>query len=84
MPIDKDGNQLSEGAAVRLVRADPALLRGLPQEDQEAIKWAASEAELVLVGHNEATGNLELEFEDPDGFMHWISVESRDVAAVSR
>lgn len=81
---DRNGIRLWEGASVRLVRADPGLLRGLPEEDQQAIQWASREAELVLVGQDDSTGNLELEFRDPGGTMHWISVSPDDVAAIRR
>jgi hypothetical protein len=82
--MDRNGFQLREGEAVRLVRADPALLRGLPEEDQQAIQWATREAELILVGRDGSTGNVELEFQDPGGTMHWISVSPEDVAVVRR
>lgn len=82
LPVDKNGLRLREGAHVRLVRADPGLLHGLPEEDQQAIEWARKEGDLEFVGHDSSTGNLELEFKDPGGTMHWISVNPQDVVAV--
>ena len=67
---------------VRLLRADPGLLHGLPEEYQQAIEWARKEGDLEFVGHDESTGNLELEFMDPGGTMHWISVDPQDVVAI--
>jgi hypothetical protein len=65
------------------VRADANLLHGLPREDQRAIEWVRKEGELQFVGCDRSSGNLELEFTDPDGTMHWIHVSPQDVAAVA-
>ena len=46
------------------------------------IEWARKEGELEFVGHDSSTGNLELEFKDPGGTMHWISVNPQDVVAI--
>jgi hypothetical protein len=81
--VDRNGVPLREGAQVRLVRADPNLLHGLPREDQRAIEWVRKEGELQFVGRDHSTGNLELEFTDPGGTMHWIHVNPQDVAAVA-
>ncbi len=78
--LDGNGKPLRDGASVRLLRAAPELLRGLPREDQEAIRWAAREVKMRLVGSDDY-GNLELEFKDPAGTRHWIFVQPTDVAA---
>lgn len=82
MTVDRNGVPLREGASVRLLRAAPELLNGLPREDQKAIEWAKKEAKLLLVGHDDY-GNIELEFADPGGTRHWIFVHPADVAAVA-
>lgn len=80
MMVDANGKSLRDGASVKLLRAPPDLLRGLPAEDQEAIKWAANEVNMRLVGADDY-GNVELEFKDPAGTRHWIFVRPTDVAA---
>jgi hypothetical protein len=81
--VDRNGVPLREGAQVRLVRAAPTLLHGLPSEDQRAIEWVRKEGELQLVGRDLSTGNLELAFTDPGGTMHWIHVSPQDVVAAA-
>lgn len=76
--IDHNGKILRPGVAVRLRRAPPDLLRGLPDDAQAAICWAAGEVDMLLVGMDDY-GNVELEFEDPDGDMHWIFVKPNEV-----
>lgn len=83
MHKDRNGVPLREGASVRLLRAAPELLNGLPDRDKVAIEWATRETELVLVGEDDY-GNVELEFADPGGRRHWIFVRPTDVAAVGR
>lgn len=63
---------------VRLLRASPELLQGLPAEDQAAIKWAAKEVSMRMVGAD-GYGNVELEFKDPAGTRHFIFVRPADV-----
>jgi hypothetical protein len=82
-PVDRNGIPLREGASVRLLRADPALLSGLPVEDQQAIEWARKEGFLQVTDLDVVTGNVELEFKDPGGTVHWIFVQPEDVAAVA-
>lgn len=79
--FDSNGRPLRDGASVRLLRAPPELLSGLPEEDQQAIRWAAKEATLTLTGHD-GYGNIELEFSDPAGVIHFIYVPPSHVAAV--
>ncbi|MBL0421727.1 hypothetical protein JI739_15320 [Ramlibacter sp. AW1] len=77
---DVNGKPLIDGASVRLIRAPAELLRGLPLEDQEAIRWATNEVAMRLVGADDY-GNVELEFKDPSGTRHWIFVQPTCVAA---
>jgi hypothetical protein len=81
MMRDRNGKPLRDGVSVKLLRAAPELLRGLPDEDQQAIKWAANEVDMRMVGADDY-GNVELEFKAPDGARHWIFVRPADVAAV--
>lgn len=81
MMRDSKGSPLREGAPVKLLRAAPELLKGLPEEDQNAIRWAAREVNMTFVGGDDY-GNVELEFSDPSGCRHWIFVQPTDVAAV--
>jgi hypothetical protein len=81
MLIDGNGRPLREGASVRLLRAPPELLNGLPDEDQRAIKWAAEGAALKMVGCDEY-GNIELMFKAPDGVRHWIFVQPQHVVTI--
>lgn len=83
LPLDRNGVPLREGVSVRLLKADPALLNGLPADDQNAIEWARKEGDLVLVGLDRRSGNIELEFTDPGGTMHWIFVKAQDVVAIA-
>lgn len=80
MPIDHNGKPIPEGSTVRLLSAPAELLRGLPQEDQAAIEWAAKEGQLTIVGHDRF-GNVELEFDDPSGTTHFIFVNPERVVA---
>lgn len=81
MMFDRNGRPLREGASVRLLRAGPELLRGLPEDDQEAIQRATKEVDMLMVGSDDF-GNVELEFDDSEGDTHWIFVRPTDVAAV--
>lgn len=81
MMVDHNGRPLREGLSVRLLHARPELLRGLPEDDQEAILWATEGVNMLLVGTDDF-GNVELEFDDPEGDTHWIFVRPGDVAAV--
>ncbi|WP_295977649.1 hypothetical protein [uncultured Variovorax sp.] len=79
MNFDSNGKPLADGALVRLLRAPPELLEGLPLVDCKAIRWAANEILMRMVGQDEY-GNVELEFADPEGVRHWIFVRPTDVA----
>ena len=78
---DVNGKPLKDGASVRLLRAPPELLKGLPKEDQAAIKWAEREVDMQMIGKDKF-GNVELEFRDPEGTWHFIFVPPTAVAAV--
>ena len=60
------------GAQVVLVNAPASLLRGLPKEDQKAIKSIVGRP-VTLAGYS--YGQAELEFTDADGDEHTIWVE---------
>jgi hypothetical protein len=72
-PTDRNGTAVAIGDAVAYVEATQGLLRGLPAEDQVAIKQQVGKV-LEIVGFNDY-GKLELEFIDHAGIHHTIWVE---------
>ncbi len=74
MPVDRNGTPIGLRDAVTLEEASQGLLRGLPPEDQLAIKQQVGK-ELEIVGFNDQ-GYPELEFVDQSGVYHTIWVEN--------
>jgi hypothetical protein len=64
--------ELQPGGRVILTKAPAALLRGLPKEDQQAIKAIVGQP-VTLAGYNDY-GEAELEFTDRQGDEHTIWV----------
>jgi hypothetical protein len=64
--------KLEPGVLVILSRAPPALLQGLPKEDQKAIR-SIVERPVTFTGFN--YGQAELEFTDAQGDYHIIWVD---------
>ena len=72
--VDRKGTPIAIGDAVTFEQASEALLRGLPEEDQVAIKQQVGKV-LEIVGFNDQ-GNPELEFTDQTGDHHTIWAEN--------
>lgn len=73
--VDCRGNPLAIGDRVRVVEIPPSLPRGLPDQDQLAIRGQVGKT-LAIEDFNEA-GDAELEFADGDGNIHTIWLELR-------
>jgi hypothetical protein len=65
-------DEFEPGHMVILLNAPPALLRGLPAEDQAAIRSVVGRP-VALAGYS--YGQAELEFTDADGDGHTIWVD---------
>ena len=61
------------GSRVLLTAAPPALLEGLPPEDQNAIIAAVGKPILLL--RYDQDGRAELEFKDTEGVIHSVFVD---------
>ncbi|MFZ3235895.1 MAG: hypothetical protein WA184_11065 [Stellaceae bacterium] len=70
---------LEPGRLVILTNAPPSLLRGLPKEDQTAIRSIVGKP-VTLAGFS--YGQAELEFTDSQGDDHTIWVERNLIRAV--
>ncbi len=66
-------SEFQPGDRVILMAAPPALLRGLPKEDQKAIRSIVGQP-VTLAGFS--YGQAELEFKDAKGDDHTIWVET--------
>ncbi|MBI5695966.1 MAG: hypothetical protein HZC51_09565 [Nitrospirae bacterium] len=74
--IDCDGNRILTGDNVIFMHASENLLRGLPEEDQRAIRSYIGE--IVKVDNIDEEGYAELEFIEEDySESHTIWVEPR-------
>jgi hypothetical protein len=71
-------SQLQPGDRVILTAAPASLLRGLPEEDQNAIRSIVGQP-VVLAGFS--YGQAELEFKDAQGDDHTIWVETALIRA---
>ena len=80
--VDRNGASISVGDTVTLQHVTQDLLRGLPAEDQRAIKQQVGEV-LEIKGFNDQ-GYPELEFVDDAGVHHTIWVENTCVVKVAR
>ena len=71
--LDRAGAHVAVGDSVEVMEIPPELLRGLPAEDQSAIKKKLG-SQTQIVGFDGA-GNAELEFAEPDNDFRtiWIS-----------
>ena len=74
MHTDMVGKRLSIDDIVRIERIPEELLRGLPDEDQEAIKGCLGQ-HLTISGFD-SYGNSEIEFIDEKGNTHTIWVRT--------
>lgn len=74
-PVDQNGNKIEVGDTVLYEEAPVSLLRNLPAEDQEAIKFQAGKPMEILAF--DQYGYVELEFFASDGAIHtiWIQPE---------
>jgi hypothetical protein len=77
-PLDRNGTPIALGDVVTFEQATQGLLRGLPAEDQAAIRQQVGNL-FEIVGFNDQ-GNPELEFVDQAGDHHTIWVEKSCVA----
>lgn len=75
--LDVDGHPLVEGDLVTLLSASEELLRGLPSEDQTAIKTQVGKT-MPVQGFDEH-GNVELEFKSEDEMLHSIWIKPLDL-----
>lgn len=73
--LDKFGRPVAAGDEVVLSEAPAALLSGLPEEDQTAIK--AQVGKKLTLNEFDAYGNAELEFIDQANVIHFIWVEPK-------
>jgi hypothetical protein len=74
MAVDRNGTPIALRDVVTLEEVSQGLLRGLPPEDQLAIKQQVGKT-LEIVGFNDQ-GYPELEFVDQSGVYHTIWVEN--------
>ncbi|HWZ45987.1 MAG TPA: hypothetical protein VNW97_21120 [Candidatus Saccharimonadales bacterium] len=63
------------GSTVVLKELPPGLLDNLPDDDQQAISEIVGRP--ILLVEYDGDGRAELEFEDRDGVIHFIYVDSR-------
>ncbi len=69
------------GDVVRLSYASPELLFDLPVEDQQMIQWAVNKIDMTVV-NIDVCNNIELEFEDQNNTLRWITVKTTDLHTV--
>lgn len=79
-PVDSHGALIKEGDWVMFTDAPVSLLRGLPDEDQAAIRLQAGKT-MQIVGFDKY-GYVEMEFTGPRGTYHTIWVEPKNLFKV--
>lgn len=76
--VDRDGKPIRVGSYVHLVEVPASLLEDLPIKDKRAIQKAAKHPLLVSGLMTEfVLDNIELEFIDDEGAIHWIYVAGK-------
>lgn len=78
--LDCDGALLKKGSSVLFIFAPNELLSGLPLDDQIAIKSQAGK--IMTVQGFDSLGNVELEFSDCEGILHFIYVKPECLRAI--
>lgn len=77
-PIDANGKSVVQGDKVFFTKAPESLIRGLPLEDQNAIK-AQEGKPMQVIGFDEY-GHAEMWFTAADGKMHTIWVDPKELS----
>lgn len=81
--IDRNGKSIKKGSYVRFVETPLSLLKNLPLEDQQAIKYAITKKlQVSELKYDYIKDNIEIAFEDKNGNEHVIFVAGKYLEVV--